>query len=260
MITSTSNKKIKDIVNLIRKSSERRTRGLFVVEGIKMFTEIPIECIDEVYATERFAQEKGSPIGRVAKEKIFFVSEDVFAKMSDTQSPQGILATVSIEKLEKIKKLTAKSIDAYIILDNLQDPGNLGTIIRMAEAAGIGKIIMSKDTADIYNPKVVRSTMGSIFRVQAEYVDDLTAAIEELKQGGVRVYAAHLKGERYHDDVDFAGPSAFVIGNESKGISDDIAECADELIRIPMNGSVESLNAAIAATVLAFEMARQRRK
>ena len=251
MITSTSNKKIKDIIQLMKKASLRKERGLFVVEGIKMFLEIPQEDLVEVYAGESFyntcpaqAKIKMRPVPHE------IVTDTVFAYMSDTKTPQGILAVV------RMRHNTQLQGDAFIILDRIQDPGNLGTIMRTAEAAGIDGIIMDRDTVDIYNPKVVRSTMGAIFRVPFMITDDLAGTINKLN---ATVYAAHLAGNNDYDKEDYTGPSAFIIGNESAGISDEIAACADKLIKIPMKGNVESLNASVAASVLMFELARQRR-
>ena len=144
-------------------------------------------------------------------------------------------------------------------MDNLKDPGNLGTIFRTAEAAGVTGIILSSDCVDIYNPKVVRSTMGAVLRMPFLYVEDLPGAIGELKKEGLLVYAAHLAGERAYDE-DYTTGCAFLIGNEGNGLRDEVAACADRRILIPMCGRAESLNAAVAAAVLMFEAGRQRRK
>ena len=146
-----------------------------------------------------------------------------------------------------------------LILENLQDPGNLGTIIRTAEGAGVTGILMSRGTADLYNPKVTRSTMGSIFRVPFLYTDNLPEAIAKVKQAGVAVCAAHLQGRHTYDGEDYTKGTAFLIGNESRGLSDGISELADVRVRIPMAGKVESLNAAVAASILMYEAGRQRR-
>ena len=157
--------------------------------------------------------------------------------------------------------LGAEPAKAHVlVLDNLQDPGNLGTIFRTAEAAGVTGIILSSDCVDIYNPKVVRSTMGAVLRMPFLYVEDLPGAIGELKKEGILVYAAHLAGERAYDEEDYTTGCAFLIGNEGNGLRDEVAACADRRILIPMCGRAESLNAAVAAAVLMFEAGRQRRK
>ena len=146
-----------------------------------------------------------------------------------------------------------------VVLDRLQDPGNLGTIFRTAEGAGVTGIIMDRECVDIYNPKTIRSTMGSIYRMPFCYAANLADAISFLKERGIRTYAAHLEGARDYDEEDYCRPCAFLIGNEGNGLTKEIADLADNYIKIPMKGQVESLNAAIAASVLMFEAARQRR-
>lgn len=252
-ITSTSNRKIKDAAALIRKTSERRTRGEFIVEGVKMFDETPDALIARIFVGETFWDGASQELRRrIEEHEAYLVRDDIFASISDTKSPQGIMAQV------RMREDILTEADAYVILEHLQDPGNLGTIIRSAEAAGFA-VIMDRGTADIYSPKVVRSTMGGIFRVPFAYTDDLEETIRALKGRGVRIYAAHLKGEKAYDCESYIGASAFLIGNESAGLTDATAQLADAYIRIPMLGRVESLNASVAASVLMLEAARQRR-
>jgi TrmH family RNA methyltransferase len=144
-----------------------------------------------------------------------------------------------------------------IALENLQDPGNLGTIIRTAEGAGVTGVIMSKDTVDIYNPKVVRSTMGSIFRIPFCYVEDFVEEMKRLNDSGIVTFSAHLQGTSFYDQ-NYRKPTAFVIGNEGNGLTDAVSGVTCQKISIPMMGQVESLNAATAATVLMYEAMRQR--
>jgi TrmH family RNA methyltransferase len=145
-----------------------------------------------------------------------------------------------------------------VLLENLQDPGNLGTILRTGEGAGITGVIMSGGTVDIYNPKVIRATMGSIFRVPFIYVERLTDVFGQLGEKGIRIYAAHLDGKNYYDSFSFAGGTAFLIGNEGNGLERETADRADAYLKIPMEGRVESLNAAVAASLLMYEAHRQR--
>ena len=254
MITSVSNEKIKEIEALLKKPSLRKERGLFVVEGIKQVGEIPETMIEKVYVSESFAASH-----KLSYDEI--VSDKVFARMSDTQTPQGILALVKMMhyELPELVDQAAKTPGAFLILERLQDPGNLGTVLRSAEGAGITAVIMDEDTVDIYNPKVVRSTMGSVYRVPFVISGDLKADVTYLKQHGVSVYAAHLKGTVDYDHMDYLKAAAFMIGNESQGLSEALAEMADHYIKIPMLGRVESLNAAVAASLLSYELARQRR-
>ena len=163
------------------------------------------------------------------------------------------------EQVEEIKnmKFAGDAAPFLLIIERLQDPGNLGTIIRTAEGAGVTGIILSADTVDIYNPKVIRSTMGSIFRMPIAVAEDLAATIDRVKTRGIPVYGAHLDGATFYEK-DFTGGCAFLIGNEGNGLSDEISAKADDLIRIPMCGQVESLNAAISTAVIAYEVLRQR--
>lgn len=255
MITSSDNKRIKNVIALCKKSRERKEQDAFVIEGRKLFEEAPEEDILEVYVCEGFA-EKSDKLDRIPHE---VVKEEVFLKMSDTLSPQGIICVVR-KKHYSLQNMTAaaKGAPLFLVLETLQDPGNLGTIMRTAEGAGVTGVIMSSDTVDIYNPKTVRSTMGSIFRVPFVYTEDIKSAISELKAAGVNCYAAHLKGTGTCFDQDYRRPTAFFIGNEGNGLSDEVASMADTYIRIPMGGKLESLNAAVSAAVLMYETLRQR--
>ena len=221
MITSTSNIQVKELLRLQKKSREREKEGVFIVEGPRMAEEIPRERIVKLYVSESFQ-------AKCVKEK-----NDRFIQEAEVMS-DTVFAHVS-------------------------DPGNLGTIFRTAEAAGATGIVLSKDCVDLYNPKVIRSTMGAIFRIPFIYTDDLKGTIDELKREGITVYAAHLKGENSYDMEDYKTACAFLIGNEGNGLTEETAACADRKILIPMEGGAESLNAAVASAVLMFEAGRQRR-
>lgn len=265
MITSTSNQKVKQIIQWQTKARTRRQDDLFVAEGLKMYEEAPMELIREVYLTESLLQRLGNrqdPAHVNIEEKLKctgyeLVSEEVFARMSDTQTPQGILAVLRRPMYELDKLLKAEK-PLLILLEDLQDPGNLGTIVRTGEGAGITGVIMSADTVDIYNPKTIRSTMGSIFRVPFVYVEDIGQTVRVLQENGICVYAAHLQGQDYYSSFSFTGGTAFLIGNEGNGLCRETADLADSYLKIPMEGQVESLNAAIAASLLMYEAHRQR--
>lgn len=256
MITSFDNKKVKNVVQLLTKAKARREQDAFVIEGTKLFEEAPLESILEVYVSENY-REKSTKLDKIPYE---VVKEEVFRKMNDTLTPQGILCVVKMSHytVSELLKADEKQSPLFIVLETLQDPGNLGTIMRTAEGAGVSGVIMSSDTVDIYNPKTVRSTMGSVFRVPFVYSDNLKEAIGELKKANVHCYAAHLKGKGTCYDRDFTKPTAFFIGNEGNGLSDEIAELADTYIKIPMGGKLESLNAAVSAAILMYETVRQR--
>ena len=266
MITSTANAQVRELIRLMKKGRARDEAGLFLVEGPRMAGELTEDPswrnrIDKIYLSESYGA-KHPEEARLLREKFRteILSDPVFAHVSDTKTPQGILAAVK-RKEYGMKDIVGGDPEKalVVVLDQLQDPGNLGTIFRTAEAAGATGLLLSSDCVDIYNPKVIRSTMGAVFRMPFLYVDDLPGAIGELKERGIRVFAAHLKGENAYDEEDYTGGTAFLIGNEGNGLRDEAASCADRLIRIPMQGKAESLNAAVAAAVLMFEAGRQRR-
>lgn len=258
MITSVSNPQVKNVIQLQSKAKIRNKQKLFVVEGIKMVSEIPPKQLEVVYVSESFYQ--SDKIKLMDYSAYVVVSDKVFMSMSDTVTPQGILAVVRQPKYEKKEILRGKKRKGgrcFLLLEHLADPGNLGTIIRTAEGVGITGIFMSKDTVDVYNPKVIRSTMGAIYRVPFLYIDDLTELTEEMKAADITLYAAHLKGDRSCFEGNYCEDTCFMIGNEANGLTKEMADKADVWMKIPMEGQVESLNAAIAATVCMYEAYRQ---
>ena len=262
MITSVHNKFIKEAAALLAKKKERDRRGLFVVEGVKLFGEAPAERIMQVYIAESAQKLLTAQYREKLKDlPCEIVSDEVFGKLSDTVTPQGILCLVRqySYNIEEILSGDKKKQLLFILLEDIQDPGNLGTIFRSAEAAGADGVIMSSRTTDIYNPKTIRSTMGSIYRVPFLYEEDLSSIIKRLRKEGVSMYAAHLSGKADYDACDYRMGTAFLIGNEGRGLREETATCADTLIRIPMEGQVESLNAAVASSILLYEAHRQRR-
>ena len=258
MITSTSNQQMKKLSLLMKKAKERREQGLFVVEGRKMFGEAPREWVSKVYVSETLTGDTGL-MAQVEKLPYEIVTDSVFRQMSDTQTPQGILALIRMPHYT-LEDVMQGERTHLLLLESVQDPGNLGTMVRTGEGAGITGVIMNRTTVDLFNPKTIRSTMGSIYRVPYVIADDFVATLQELKAKGVSLYAAHLKGKKQYDAFDYTEPTGFMIGNEGNGLSDEVAEAADTYIRIPMEGRVESLNAAISASLLMYECNRQRRK
>lgn len=262
MINSTANKQVRRVANLVKKARARREEDLYVVEGIRMCRELSPEQVEILYVSESFLKEHGQEHFKKDFLERFhweLTADAVMKVMADTQTPQGILALVKQCHVTFEEILNQPGTAHLMILETIQDPGNLGTILRAGEGAGITGVIMNETTADIYNPKVIRSTMGSIYRVPFAYVEDLEAACRQMKERGIRLFAAHLKGQNDYDQEDYTAPCGFLIGNEAKGLSDGTASLADTYVRIPMAGRVESLNAAVAASILMFETARQRR-
>lgn len=257
MITSTSNPQVKRLLQLQKKSKARTEENVFVVEGLRMFVEVPDERVEKVYLSEAFYNKKKQELN-LKNFPVEILSDSVFSHVSDTKTPQGILCIVKQKEYNLNEILNVKN-PHFIVLDNLQDPGNLGTIVRTAEGAGVDAIFMSKDCVDIYNPKTIRSTMGSIYRMPIIYIEDIPALLDEFRQRGIQSYAAHLDGKNSYDKEDYECGTAILIGNEGNGLRDEVAKKADVWVQIPMYGQVESLNAAIAASILMFEVSRQRR-
>ena len=257
MITSSANQQMKHLSQLMKRAKERKKEQVFVVEGIKMFQEAPADTVVSVYVSESFL-EKPEHEKCLQGYRYEVVSDAVFREISDTQTPQGILAIVRMPKYD-LPDLLQGDHTHLLILESVQDPGNLGTMVRTGEGAGITGVIMNQTTVDLFNPKTIRSTMGSIYRVPFFITKDLAGTISSLKEQQVNVYAAHLKGMLSYDEPDYKKKTAFLIGNEGNGLSDEIADLADTYIKIPMQGQVESLNAAISASLLMYETGRQRR-
>ncbi|MBQ9155632.1 MAG: RNA methyltransferase [Eubacterium sp.] len=254
MITSVSNPKIKNLISLKKSARERRKQESFLVEGPRMFFEIPAGQLREVYLTEEFEHRFGD---RLAGYRYECISDNVCRHLSDTRTPQGVIAVVRPRHWPLSDLISSAGVPCFMVLENLQDPGNLGTILRTAEAAGVTGIIMNRDCVDPYNPKVIRSTMGAVFRMPFLVVEDLAGALAAMKREGILVYAAHLEGKIFYEE-DYKKPAAFLIGNEGNGLTDETASLADRLIRIPMKGNTESLNAAMAAGLIMYEVMRQR--
>lgn len=288
VITSLTNPKIKRLAQLRDKARLRNKEGVFIVEGGRMFLELPKEETAELYVTEdflNFIKDKKKPAEKMEcfEGRYEVVSDAVFARISDTVTPQGVLAVVrqrkygmedlltgniSGQKSDRTRKQTfdhtlrqttgERKVPLLLLVEDLQDPGNLGTIFRTAEAAGASGVIMSKETVDIYNPKAVRSTMGSIFRMPFLYADSLKEIIGEMKRRGIAVYAAALRHSLHYTEADYQKGCGILIGNEGKGLRQETVEAATQAVSIPMQGEVESLNASVSAAVLLYEAARQR--
>ena len=201
MITSVANQKVKQVVAWQTKAKERRKDNVFPVEGLKMFEEAPEKWIREVYIEESLLEKldkEGAAYQKLERVGFEVVSSEVFKRMSDTQTPQGILAIVE-QPVYRFEELLKIENPLFVILEDLQDPGNLGTIVRTGEGAGVSAVFMTKNTVDIYNPKTIRATMGSIYRVPFAIVEDIEETIAGLHKAGVKTYAAHLAGKDYYD-------------------------------------------------------------
>ncbi len=255
MITSIANEKVKYVRSLYRRRVRYRERH-FVIEGVRLVEEafragiVPAlvfysEGVDATPGSRELLvemQEWGAPT--------FAVSERVMKALADTVSPQGVLAVVPFVELAP-----PPGPSLSLVVDWLRDPGNLGTILRSANAAGVEQVVLAPQTVDPYNPKVVRGAMGAHFRLPI-----VALSWPEIAEAlaGVEVLLADVRAERTHYEVDWTRPSALIVGGEAYGASREARELASATIAIPMHGGAESLNAAVAASVILFEAARQR--
>ena len=257
IITSKDNENIKNI----KKLKERKYRDLnneYIIEGIKIIREaiqekavikkvvICEECLANNIIDDKLLYE-------IAKYDCLYVSKRIFEGLTDVSKPQGILAVVE----KKNKKEINYSEDIIVVLDGLQDPGNLGTILRTLDSANLSQVIVSRDTVDAYNPKVVRSTMGAIFRVNIVEAENLKETLKEMKRHKYKVMCTDLNASKNIYEIDY-NKKIIVIGNEANGVSKEILDIADEKIIIPMLGKTESLNASVATSIIVYEYVRRK--
>ncbi len=200
------------------------------------------------------------PAVKWAKEKgisAYKISKKAFELLTSVETPQGVLAVVRKPKYFLGDILKSRN-PLLVVCAGIQDPGNLGTIIRSADAAGASGILLSKGTVELYNQKVIRATMGSLFHVPILEIQETEKELKEIKARGIKLIAADSSGKKDHWASDFSGPTAVLIGNEGTGLPDEILKLCDEVVRVPMPGKAESLNAAMAASIILYEALRQR--
>jgi TrmH family RNA methyltransferase len=255
-IMSVQNARVKEWAQLLERKG-RDKQNKYIIEGHHLVEEAlhagaSVETI--IYSLE-----KGVPAG-LAQQASFVewvgVSQAVLEKCSDTQTPQGVLAIVARPQLG-MDELLAGEHDLVVVLDGVQDPGNLGTIIRSADAVGAKAVVLGRGTVDLYNPKTIRSTMGSMYHLPIVEAD-LGLLLPRARERGVRLVTTSLQAQRSCYDTDLRQPTWLILGNEGKGVSPEVAAQSDVQVIIPMQGKAESLNVAMAATVLLFEASRQR--
>ncbi|MBO4610292.1 MAG: RNA methyltransferase [Lachnospiraceae bacterium] len=267
-ITSPSNEIIKKTVQYASKASARKEDGVFVAEGTKLVTEAPSSSVRRLFVSESCLSDLQKEKGRLpeAFEKlcasldsgdVIKLPDHVFEKLSTMKTPQGMLAVIDAPSFTE-DDVCGKGVPLILVLEDIQDPGNVGTIFRTAEAAGVSGIILTPGCADPLSPKVVRSSMGAIFRVPFIIEDDLPGCILRLEEKGINCFAARLDAAESYDKCDLAAPCALLIGNEGNGLSKEVIDKASKGIFIPMSGKTESLNAAVSASILSYEARRQR--
>ncbi len=253
ILSSLQNPKLKQL-RALHARKDRQKQGLFLLETTKLLEEARLWKwpLVEVFATPAWQERHGSDWNA----PLTLVSDAIFPQLVTTETPEGVVAIAPIPTPPTLPALTPNTL--VVALDALQDPGNLGTIIRTADAAGATAILVGKGTVDPYSPKVVRSTMGSLFHLPVIPVADLYPALDALAHAGASVIATSLGARRSLYELDLAKPVVWLIGNESQGLSEAALAHTTAQIRIPMPGHAESLNAAIAAAVCLFETVRQR--
>lgn len=258
VITSKDNDLIKDI----KKLKEKKYRDIskkYVVEGIKLVGEaiqekadiehivICDDCVKDNFFDKKLMYE-------IAKLNCVYVTSKVFSSITDVTNPQGILAV--IKRPEKDPKINYNE-DIIVVLDGIQDPGNLGTILRTVDSANLKQIVVSNETADAYNSKVVRSTMGAIYRVNIIKSEDLIKDLANMKKHGFEVVVTSLDTEDSVYDIEYM-KKVIVIGNEANGVSKEVQDLADKKVKIPMLGKTESLNASVATGIMVYEYVRKK--
>lgn len=242
-----------------KKLKERKNRNKnsqYIIEGFRLVQEAFKANVDIDYliitkdGSEKIDQFLFNYINENIK--IYEISDKLFKELISTENPQGILAVINMN----IMPAQADG-SFYLLCDKLQDPGNLGTIIRTAHAAGVQGIILTKGTVDIYNEKTIRSTMGSIFYIPIYYDDENLSLVKDLKNRGFNLVVTSLDTEKNFFQADLRGKVLLTVGNEGNGVSKEILDIADTKVKIPMPGNAESLNVAIAASVIIYEKVRQ---
>ena len=258
VITSKDN----DIVKKIRKLKDKKYRdelGVYVIEGIKVIEEAINENveIEKIVICEDCTEASIIPqklMYAIAKYNCIYVSKKVFELLTDVVSPQGILAIV--RRPEKNEKIDYNA-ELILALDGIQDPGNLGTILRTADSVNLNQIIVTKNTADCYNPKVVRSTMGAILRIKIIETESLVNTLKEAKKNKFKIVATSLDTQNNIYDIDY-NKKVIVIGNEANGVTKEVQSMADNKVKIPMLGKTESLNASVATGIMLYEYVIQK--
>lgn len=247
-IKSNNDKNFK-LLNSLNQKKYRLLNNYFFDEGEKnILTSLKSNYkIKKLFVSEEY--EKNHDLSLFKTDEIYIMKNSLFKKVSNQVTTQGIIAIYSFEE----KNISEIKDDYVIVIDRVQDPGNMGTIIRSAHAFGINSIIYTKGTVDIFSPKVVRSSMGSIYFMDFYFLDD----IRDLKEIGYKIYSTSLDTDNKMDKITFNKKSAIVLGNESRGVSKEILENSDELFKIYMRGDIDSLNVSVAGSIIIYEISKK---
>lgn len=243
-ITSLKNPKVA-AWKALKDRKGRRESGCFLVEGRKMVE----EALKSAFDVETVLVQEGMELPDGLTMPVYELPAHVLAAVCDTKTPQGIAAVVRMKEQSALGK-------HIVVLDGVQDPGNVGTIIRTADAAGLDGVLLSNQCADVFSPKVLRATMGSIFRMNLRTTDDLPGELTKLREKGYSILSSQLDGTPFYEREKVAEQFALIIGNEGNGVSEQVQQTATHRVRLPMRGGAESLNAAIAAAIMMYELMR----
>lgn len=257
LITSKDNAKIKYVKKLLSSSSFRRKEGLFVAEGKRLCKDAALSGAEVALAlfSEDFCREHPSDTKELSgcAKQSFYVRNSIFSVLSDTKTPQGVLFVIkTLDKPIDFDKMNKNG--KIVALESIQDPSNLGTIFRSAEAFGVDLVVLSDDCCDLYSPKVIRGSMGALFRQAVYIADDLPAFIRRFSESGMSFAAVLDRDSAPLTAIRFSAPCLVCIGNEGSGLSEETTASCSKKVFIPMRGDAESLNAAAAASILMWEM------
>ncbi len=248
-ITSMQNPRVA-LWRSLKTRSARQAAGLYLVEGVKMVEEALALSLSQTLLVDMDRLSAFEPLAALASCEVIAVSPHILAAVCDTKTPQGIAALVSLPPQH-----TASSLGSMIIaLDGVQDPGNVGTILRTADAAGFSGALLSEECADLYSPKCLRATMGSIFRLKAQVTTSLPEKLTELREKGFNLLSGELGGAPFYSRENVGNQFCLVIGSEGSGVSKAVSHVCTHRLALPMRGGAESLNAAVAAGIMMYDL------
>ena len=260
MLTSTKNPLVKQLRSLGESAKDRKEQGLFLVEGTHALTEAIATSypLSIVCCTEKWIAANPDLYERIEAsteeiERLEIVSAEVLQTIATTKNPDGVIAAALL-----LSREVANIHTLGLALETIQDPGNIGAIVRSSVAVGLDGMLVSSDSVDLTNPKIIRATAGQWFRCAMQTTTNLAADIRKLKSQGIKTIATVSKAEKTYWDYDFTQPTLILLGNEGNGLSEELIALADEVVSIPQNDQVESLNVSVCAALLLYEAKRQR--
>lgn len=253
-ISSAANSKVKLLRAYYSSAKKRNEDKVFVVEGRKSLNEASADLVDKIYLTKEYLSEHENELDKFKEADVYCLSYDLFDRIVRTNTPQGVAAVIQKKEYSREYFFDKNKVKRLIMCEAVQDPGNLGTIIRTALAAGFDALIVDRQCADVYNPKCVSASMSGIYRLPILCVDDIISCIGELKNRGFACLCATLDADCRYDRCDYPKNLALLVGNEGNGLSNGAVSASDLTISIPMTDSMESLNVAVAAAILMYEI------